>query len=83
LGGNWDLSNRYGRLDVMQFLEGALEGPDDYQRLRREAVASDLGFGTVAFAGYEELLDLKQLAGREVDLIDVRALREARGDTAP
>jgi len=82
LGGNWDLATKYGRLDVMQYIEGALEAREDYLRLRREAVASDMEFGTVLFAGYHELLDLKQLAGRDVDLTDIRALREARGDTA-
>lgn len=80
-GGNWDLATKHGRLDVMQYIDGALEARRDYLRLRREGVASDLGTGTVVFAGYEELLDLKQLAGRDLDLVDIRALREARGDT--
>ncbi len=83
LGGNWDLSTRRGRLDVMQYIEGALETPEDYNRLRRDAVISDLEVGAVPIAGYEDLLDLKQLAGRDVDLMDIRALREARRDTAP
>lgn len=79
-GGNWDLETKYGRLDVMQYIDGALETPDDYLRLRSQAVSGEFDFGTVLFAGYEELLDLKQLAGRDIDLTDVRALREARGD---
>lgn len=82
-GDNWDLRTKHGRLDVMQYIDGAVEAREDYLRLRREAVASDLGAGTVLFAGYEELLDLKHLAGRDVDLVDIRALREVRGDTAP
>jgi hypothetical protein len=81
-GGNWDLATKHGRLDVMQYIEGALEAPKDYLPLRTQAVASELGAGPVLFAGYESLLDLKQLAGRDVDLVDIRALREARGDTA-
>jgi hypothetical protein len=82
-GGNWALQTKHGRLDLMQFIAGALESNDDYARLQSEAVASQFEFGTVLFASYEELLDLKTLAGREADLIDIRALREARGDTAP
>lgn len=81
LGGNWAFSTKYGRLDVMQYIEGALETAEDYNELRAEAVDSRFDFGTVRFAGYEELLDLKTLAGRDTDLIDIRALREARRDT--
>ena len=83
LGGNWALSTESGRLDVMQFIEGALETEEDYARLYREAVESRFDFGTVHVVAYEELLDLKLLAGREGDLTDVRALREARRDTEP
>ena len=80
-GGNWDLETRFGRLDVMQFIDGALESAEDYERLRSSAVAGTYEFGVKWFAGYEELLDLKQLAGRDQDLIDIRALREANRDT--
>lgn len=81
-GGNWALATRHGRLDVMQYVAGALESADDYTRMRRASVSAEFDFGTVWFVGYEDLLDLKQLAGRGIDLVDVRALREARGDTA-
>ena len=80
-GGNWDLETRFGRLDLMQFIDGALESPEDYRRLRSSAVAGTFEFGLTWFAGYRELLDLKQLAGRDQDLIDIRALREANRDT--
>ena len=83
LGGNWDLDTRYGRLDILQQRAGALETPEDYRRLRASAVPESHGFGTVWFAGYDELIDLKTLAGRDQDLIDIRALREANDDTAP
>jgi hypothetical protein len=82
LGGNWALSTGSGRLDVMQFIEGVLETEEDYERLYREGVDSRFEFGTVRFVGYKDLVDLKLLAGREGDLIDVRAIREARRDTA-
>jgi len=82
-GANWDLSTTHGRLDVIQVIEGALEAPEDYQRLRSGAVAGRYPFGTVWVAGYDDLIDLKTLAGRDQDLIDIRALREANDDTAP
>jgi hypothetical protein len=82
-GGNWDLRTKHGRLDVIQYLEGALETPEDYRRLRAGAESESHDFGTVWVAGYDELIDLKTLAGREQDLIDIRALREANSDTAP
>jgi hypothetical protein len=81
LGGNWDLSTKHGRLDVMQYIGGALESVEDYVRMRRESVASRFEFGTVHFVGFDELLDLKTIAGRDLDLADIRALREARGAT--
>jgi len=82
-GANWDLSTTHGRLDVIQYLEGALETPGDYERLRSGAVPGRYPFGTVWVAGYDDLIDLKTLAGRDQDLIDIRALREANDDTAP
>ena len=82
-GANWDLSTTHGRLDVIQSLEGALETPEDYGRLRSGAVPGRYPFGMVWVAGYDDLIDLKTLAGRDQDLIDIRALREANDDTAP
>jgi len=35
----------------------------------------------VLFVGYNDLLDLKTIAGRGQDLVDIRALGEARGAT--
>ncbi len=80
--GSWDLETKHGRL-ILQHLVGKLEEPQDYDRLRAAAESGDYDFGTVWFAGYEDLIDLKNLAGREQDLIDIRALREARGETRP
>ena len=82
-GANWDLSTTNGRLDILQYLEGALETPGDYARLRAGAVPDRYDFGTVWVAGYDDLIDLKTLAGRDQDLTDIRALREANEDTAP
>jgi hypothetical protein len=81
--GNWDLATRHGRVDVLQYVVGKLESPEDYDRLARRADADHFEFGTVLFAGYEDLIDFKNLAGRDQDLTDIRALREARGDFSP
>lgn len=82
-GGNWDLATAHGRLDIIQYRAGALETPKDYRRLRASAVPERHPFGTWWVAGYEDLIDLKVLAGRDQDLVDIRALREANEDTAP
>ncbi len=82
-GANWDLATTHGRLDVIQYLEGALESPGDYERLRSGAVPGRYPFGTVWVTGLDDLIDLKTLAGRDQDLVDIRALREANDDTAP
>jgi hypothetical protein len=80
---NWDLATRYGRLDILQYVTGKLEQLDDYAGLAERADRTGFDFGTVLFAGYEDLLDFKNLAGRDQDLTDIRALREARGDIGP
>jgi hypothetical protein len=82
-GANWDLCTIHGRLDIIQYREGALETEADYARLRAGAVPDRYHFGTVWVAGYDDLIDLKTLAGRDQDLADIRALREANEDTAP
>lgn len=81
--GNWDLATTYGRIDILQHITGKLEEPDDYTDLAKRADATQFDFGTVLFASYEDLLDFKNLAGRDQDLTDIRALREARGDIGP
>jgi hypothetical protein len=78
--GNWDLATRHGRVDVLQYLVGKIESPEDYAGLAERAETARFDFGTVSFAGYEDLIDFKNLAGRDQDLTDIRALREARGD---
>lgn len=81
--GNWDLATRYGRVDLLQHVIGKVETRDDYEGLARRADAAHFDFGTVLFAGYDDLIDFKNIAGRDQDLTDIRALREARGDIGP
>lgn len=82
-GANWDLETRHGRLDILQHVTGKLEASEDYAGLVERADRTRFDFGTVFFAGYDDLLDFKYLAGRDQDLTDVRALREARGEIGP
>ena len=81
--GNWDLATKYGRIDILQYVVGKLETPEDYEGLAQRADRAEFDFGTVLFASYEDIIDFKNLAGRDQDLTDIRALREARGDIAP
>jgi hypothetical protein len=78
---SWDLTTKHGRLDILQYVEGALEGEADYARLRDRAEPLGYPFGRVWIVGYDDLVDLKTIAGRDQDLVDIRALREARGET--
>jgi hypothetical protein len=81
--GNWDLATKYGRIDILQYIVGKLETRADYELLAQAADEAHFDFGTVLFASFEDLIDFKNLAGRDQDLTDIRALREARSDIAP
>lgn len=73
-GGNWALSTRYGRLDLMQSVEGARS----YEHLREATIVRD----GIAYVGLDDLIAMKHAAGRDLDHIDIRALEEARGATS-
>ncbi|MCY7303233.1 MAG: hypothetical protein LH654_09410 [Thermoleophilia bacterium] len=79
--GNWALSTTFGRLDILQYLNGKLETREHYDALEDEADEMPLPSGNVLFTSYEDLIDFKNIAGRDQDLTDIRALREARGET--
>jgi hypothetical protein len=81
--GNWDLATLYGRVDVLQYIAGKLESAEDYEQLDQAAEDARYDFGTVRYVGYADLLDFKNIAGRDQDLIDIRALREARDEIGP
>jgi len=70
-GGNWFLSTRYGRLDLMQ----AVEGARSYEQLREAALIKS----GIAYVGLDDLIAMKHAAGRDLDYVDIRALEEARG----
>jgi hypothetical protein len=76
-GGNWVLYTRLGRVDVMQ----SVTGVEDYGELRSGAVRVD---GTEVghplwVAGIDDLISMKEAAGRDIDRFDITALRMAQG----
>jgi hypothetical protein len=76
-GGNLSLETRRGRLDVMQWVAGV----EDYDELRGRAVTDEppeIG-GPIWIAGRDDLVTMKEEAGRPQDLIDIRALMMAEG----
>lgn len=74
LGGNWILETRLGRLDVMQWIgDEALWG-----QLVRGAIEDEIAGVRLKVIGYEDLLRLKQQAGRPEDLLDIERLGQAR-----
>jgi hypothetical protein len=77
LGGNWILRTRFGRLDVMQYVEGAR----DYEQLRSGAVEPEIEMleDHILFAGFDDLIAMKAAAGRDQDLIDIDSLQRTAG----
>jgi hypothetical protein len=77
-GGNWALMTRFGRIDVLQYIEG-VEAVETYTDLRARALIVDVReVGVVAFAGFEDLVLMKEVAGRPRDLNDLSELRGFR-----
>jgi hypothetical protein len=75
-GGNWILHTKFGRLDVMQWVEPF----ETYEQLRANAAEEPLEeVGTLLVAGLGDLVAMKEAAGREQDLMDVTRLRMAHG----
>jgi hypothetical protein len=76
-GGNWVLYTRLGRLDVMQWVTGV----DSYEDLRAHAetiTEPTIGY-PILVAGLDDLIRMKEAAGRDQDRIDITALRMAHG----
>lgn len=67
------LTTDHGRLDLLNIgLADSL--PTSYDQLRGRAVEVDLDGRTVAVAGLDDLIRMKRVVGREVDLSDIGAL---------
>lgn len=75
-GGNFTLGSKYGRLDIMQKLDGV----DGYSELSRNTVDRNFVGHKIRFCGYDELVAMKKAAGRDQDRIDLRDLQAARGE---
>lgn len=76
LGGNWVLRTRLGRFDVMQWIgDDAL-----WEKLSPAAIEEKIGGLAVKVVSYEDLVALKEKAGRPEDLTDLQRLRQARGE---
>ena len=77
-GGNWVLTTALGRLHVMQDVPGSR----GYAHVRARAVAVDVPGvpAPVLCAGFDDLVAMKAAAGRDQDLVDIDALRRARGE---
>jgi hypothetical protein len=79
--GNWIVYTTLGRVDVMPYVESA-DGEMIYDELRGNAVRVDLdevGF-PIWIASAADLIAMKEHANRDIDRIDVTALRMAQGE---
>jgi hypothetical protein len=76
LGGNFVLTTKHGRLDVMQLISPDLE----YADLETSALEDEVFGHRVRFCSYGHLVLMKEAAGRGQDLEDLKRLREARGE---
>jgi hypothetical protein len=75
-GDSFTFSTDAGDLDVI----GTPAGTDGYDDLRRTAQPTDLDGLTVQVAGIDDLIRMKQAAGRPKDLIEVEVLGALRDE---
>jgi hypothetical protein len=75
-GANFTFSTAAGGLDVL----AAPAGGFDYQSLRDSARAMELGGVVVQFVDLDDLIAMKQAAGRPKDRIEVEVLRAVRDE---
>lgn len=76
LGGNWVLMTKLGRLDVMQWI-GDWEL---WSEFAPAVIEEEIDGLPVKIVSYEDLVKLKELAGRPQDLLDLQELRKVRED---
>lgn len=79
-GGNWALYTTLGRVDLLLYVETA-DGEIPYGALRRSAERVDLDEVGHPFwiASVHDLIAMKEHANRDIDRIDITALRMAQG----
>lgn len=78
-GGNWVLATRYGRLDILQFVEPDL----GYESLLPGAISDEIFGVPVRFCGFDDLIAMKRAAGRPQDELDIERLLELREPPEP
>jgi hypothetical protein len=80
-GGSWFMQTDFGKLDVLQTLDGVPVSEQPWNVLRARAQEAELDEVGVPFlvAGRDDLIMLKRATGRAQDLIDVESLRLAEG----
>jgi len=70
-GGNWILSTRLGRLDILQ----SVSGVESYAQLHQNRLDIDTEeAGRIWFAGRDDLIAMKRAAGRPQDLLDIERI---------
>jgi hypothetical protein len=79
-GGNWTLRTKYGRLDVLQHLEGLGSDGGGWKELAPRAVHRNFLGHDCLFCSYEDLIKMKRGAGRPQDEIDITSLQAARSE---
>jgi hypothetical protein len=72
-GGNFVLSTRLGRLDVMQWVPG-IPGELAFEHLARGAIGTALNGRRVRVCSRDDLIAMKRAAGRPQDLVDLQEL---------
>jgi hypothetical protein len=72
-GANFRLETSLGPLDIMQWVAGIEEEPA-YRALDRDALTVRFRGGDVRVCGLDHLRAMKQAAGRDQDLADLREL---------
>jgi hypothetical protein len=76
LRGNWVLRTRLGRFDIMQWI-----GDEPlWEKLSPTALDAEVDGLRIKVISYEDLIVLKEMAGRPEDLTDLQRLRQARGE---
>jgi hypothetical protein len=78
--GNWTLRTEYGRLDVLQHIEGLGEDGGGWRELAPHAVTRNFAGHQCLFCSYEDLIRMKRGAGRPQDEIDINSLKAARSE---